>query len=229
MSSVDHSNDWLTHQWIVAGMVSASARFIPIPFLDDIVRNQCRRFVVSRTVDASERQSALSDLKPYYSSDGGCIAGCFAAMGTLPFKLLLFPVRKIFAIVTAVHGVPMEIIRTVLLGRTLQRQLDLGEISAEDAARMKVAFNEAFSRMDLRTVRATVEDAVRSVHGWKSAAMKSARKVASDQAESNIPSSGPVDLGADKVQAVLQRPETARLFAEFDTRFDEAYLRTNRT
>ena len=53
---------WLTHQWVAAGIVSAASRFIPVPFVDDLVRSRCRRFAVSRTLAAYEQEAMLDDL-----------------------------------------------------------------------------------------------------------------------------------------------------------------------
>lgn len=39
--------------------------FIPIPFIDDIVRTQCRPFVVSRTLESAGRETPPTDLKPF--------------------------------------------------------------------------------------------------------------------------------------------------------------------
>lgn len=225
-STTDRSG--LTHQWVIAGIVAASARFIPIPFVDDIVVGQCRRFVVARTLAATSSELPLSELKPYYANDSGCLSGCIVTVAKLPLKMLLFPVRKFVAVVTSFRGVPMEIIRTVLLGRTLERQLQRGGVTSADAVRMRAAFDEAFSRMDFRAIRAAVRDAVRSASHWRTAAMDIARRVAVEEAELEpaIPANDTVETSASKVQAVLEEAETAKLFAEFDSRFDEAYHQT---
>lgn len=111
----------LLHHWVVAGIVSSSSRFIPVPFIDDIVRDQCRRYVVSRTLAAHDQRNSMGVLKPFYANEGGCIAGCLGQLAMAPLKLLLFPIRKVIALVTSVRGVPLEIMRMVLLGRTLDR------------------------------------------------------------------------------------------------------------
>ena len=87
----------LLHHWVVAGIVSASSRFIPIPFVDDVVRDQCRRYVVSRTLAAHETELTTKDLKPFYDGGGGCLGGCVGMVVRAPLKLLLFPIRKVVA------------------------------------------------------------------------------------------------------------------------------------
>ncbi len=220
---------WLIHQWIVAGIVASAARFIPIPFVDDVIRDQCRQFVVSRTLAAHGKSELLDELKPFYKSDGGCLTGCVSTVATAPLKLLLFPVRKLIAIVTSVRGVPLEITRMVLLGRTLDRHLrtDSLTINAQEWGRMRTAFDESFARMDFHIVRAAMADALSSVKGWKSAAMAIAQRLVkeNDNTDEIVKSEPKVDAGAAEVQSVLDRPDTLELFAEFDRRFDAALSR----
>ena len=224
----------LLHHWIVAGIVSASARFIPIPFVDDAVRDQCRRYIVSRTLAAHETELTTEDLKPFYDSGSGCLAGCMGTLLKAPLKLLLFPIRKSIAIVTSVRGVPMEVTRTVLMGRTLDRYLSERNIIAtpEDTAMMRAAFEASFKRMDFRMVRAAIGDALSGFSGWKNGAVESAKAVAGpkDAEQDGLDATEDVEAGASKVEEVMQRPDTLRLFAEFDQRFDESLdrLRMNR-
>ncbi len=220
------SSSWLAHQWVVAGIVSSTARFIPVPFVDDIVRDQCRRFVVSRTLSAHNRSDLLGDLKPYYSNSGGCLTGCLGLLAKAPLKILLFPLRKIVAMVTSIRGVPLEIMRTVLLGRTLNRYLQQDHVTLDsaNANRMRLAFEDTFAHMDFRVLRAALADALSSVNGWKSAAITVATRVAGQKeaSEEDLQSNPKVDSGAERVSEVLERPETLELFAEFDRRFDSA-------
>jgi hypothetical protein len=217
--------DWLTHQWIVAGIVSASARFIPVPFVDDVVRDQCRKFVVSRTLASHESDVSLDRLKPYYFSSGGCLGGCTSMVVKAPLKLLLFPIRKIALVLTSVREVPMEVMRMVLLGRTLDRYLRDGKLAgdAQQSAKMRAAFEESFARMDWRVIKAAMADALSSVGNWKPSATESARQVAGRRkvASEGFETSKDVEAGAQKIQDILDRPETLRLFAEFDRRFDD--------
>ena len=218
----------LLHHWVVAGIVSASSRFIPIPFVDDVVRDQCRRYVVSRTLAAHETELTTHDLKPFYDSGGGCLSGCIGMVAKAPLKLLLFPVRKVIAVVTSIRGVPLEVTRTVLLGRTLDRYLSEQEVDAtpEHLAKMRIAFEQSFKRMDFHIVRAAIGDALAGI-GWKSGAVESAKSVAGpkDAEEDGLNTTEGVEAGANLVEEVMQRPETLSLFAEFDQRFDETLKR----
>lgn len=223
----------LFHQWIVAGLISASARFVPLPLVDDLIRVQCRRFVVARTLSAHQAGLALEELKPYYAAGSGCLVGCMAAAVQVPLKLLFFPVRKLLAVATSIRGVPLDVLQVVLLGRTLDRYLREGrlpndsESAAATAGRLRAAFNEAFVRMDFHVVRAAVSDALSTVSGWRAAATAEAKQLAKEPVLTAEPIEPPpqVDTGAARVQEVLSRPETLELFAQFDRRVDEAFER----
>lgn len=178
--------------------------------------------MVSQTLAAYGREDLLAELESQFVSQGGCLAGCLAMATKAPVKLLLFPLRKVISIVTSVRGVPLEIIRTVLLGRTLQRYLERDALDPTQAEKMRIAFDESFARMDMRVVRAAMADALASVDGWKASAMQTAKEAA-DRPQKRDPQltvGAPVDSGASAVEEVLDRPDTLKLFAEFDQRFD---------
>lgn len=218
--------DWLQHQWVMAGVVASSARFLPVPLLDDVVRSHCRRFVVSRTLAACGSSLTVASLEPLYGDAGGWLKGALGFIGTLLLQLLLFPVRKFVEIVTSVRGVPMDIMRTVLLGRTLRR-LCAGQLAPEQAQAMQRALDEAFARMDFRAVRAAIGDAMRGVRAWRASAIASARRLSSAEAapDGAMPAGGGVQSSAALIEEVLRQADTLRLFEEFDRRFDDAFAR----
>ena len=125
-SKSDTTSSGITSQWIIAGIISSSARFIPIPFLDDLIQNRCRRFAVKAAIDAHQVDIELSSLEPYFGNPSGCLAGCLGLVLKAPITLLLFPFRKLVAVLTSVRGVPLEVMRVYLLGRTLDRYLSDG-------------------------------------------------------------------------------------------------------
>ncbi|TWU44865.1 hypothetical protein Q31b_00350 [Novipirellula aureliae] len=220
------ASPWLVQQWILAGIVSSAARFIPIPYVDEYVRDRCRRFVVSRTLAAHEKPEWLDPLQPYYSSSGGFLSSVAGKAARLPLKLLLFPIRKAIAIATSIRGVPLEIMRTVLLARSLDRILQSGpeSIDSEQAKAMRQAFDQTFKRMDFRVFKAAMSDVFDGVSGLKAAAIGAARRIAQNEEESpeKLEAEQPLRKGAERVQEVFNRPEILKLFAEFDRRYEKA-------
>ncbi|KAA5542592.1 hypothetical protein FYK55_13725 [Roseiconus nitratireducens] len=224
------SSSWLVHQWIVAGIVSAASRFVPVPFVDDLLQDRCRRFTVERTLKAHDRGQDLERYRTFFGSDTGCAGGCLAWAARAPLKLVLFPIRKLVRVVTSVRGVPLEITRMVLLGRTLDRCLSReSEWDVPRIRRMRAAFEEAFARMDFHALQAAMKDVLRGVSGWKDAAIDLARRMESrEQPEEEIESSPEVERSADGISALLDLPESRALFSEFDRRFDLAMERLDR-
>lgn len=229
----DAPSSWLIHQWTMAGIVAAGARFIPLPFVDELVQSRCRRFVIHQTLVAHQSTLTTEDLASFHSTSGGCLAGCLGMMMRAPLKLLLFPIRKIVTIFTSVRGVPLEIMRTVLLGRTLDRYLQSGQLDELSSGKgelalrllqMRTAFDIAFAQMDWRAVRAAVKDALGTVDHWKDAAVAGARQIfdGKDDDVEQLETRPAIQASAEQVEKVLQRSETLTLFAEFDRRFDEA-------
>lgn len=212
------------HEWILAGLVSASARFIPVPFVDDLVRDRCRRFVVSRTLANHDTKQTMKSLEPLYAVNSGWLTGCVGVVVKAPLKLLLFPVRKLTSIITSVRGVPLEVMRMVLLGRTLDRCLRSGtfETATTSPAVVNAAFASAFAGMDLRVVRAAISDALAGVKGWKTSATASARIVARPGNASGKELDVPLQLNSSvgRVQEALERPSVLNLFSEFDHRLE---------
>ncbi len=219
-------DSWLVQQWIVAGIVSASARFIPVPFVDEIVRQQCRRFVVARTLAASQSVVSLDDMKPFYADADGCLGGCVGTLVKAPLKLLLFPIRKLAAIVTSIRGVPLEVTRMILLGRTIDRHAKSGQLVSDETyvRSLRMAFDEASARMDFRVVHAAIRDALRAAKGWKSSATAQAAEVAKRPTRdgNDLHANDDIKSGAEKIQLALYRPMIAQLFADFDRRFDQS-------
>ena len=87
---------------------------------------------------------------------------------------------------------------------------------------MTTAFDDALARMVLRVVKSSMADALSSVDNWKVAATETAKLIADRrQAMSErLATSTDIENGAIKAQKAFDRPETLRLFAEFDRRVD---------
>ncbi len=226
----------ISSEWIIAGIISASARFIPIPFLDEIVQNRCRRFAVKTTIEAHSVDLDLITLEPYCSSPSGCFVGCLGMILRLPINLLLFPFRKIIAVATSFRAVPLEIMRVYLLGRTLDRYLANGSFGQSEnslriddrayATRMRFAFDQSFSRMDMHVVLSAIQDATGGFRELTTAAFVGLKSVFARNNKSAIAfvskSGSGVKAEASKLQESFSQAEMVVLFEKFDLRFDNA-------
>lgn len=221
-------------QWIIAGVISSSARFIPIPLIDDSIQYRCRRYTVKTTLEAHQLKSSLNSLEPYFDNSSGRFKGCFGLIFKIPISLLLFPFRKLIAVVTAVRGVPLEVMRVYLLGRALDRYLSENESTLADdrlllddrshAIRLRTAFDQAFARMDMHMMLAVMRDAVGGFAEIRSAAMVGLKGVLirKSEATESISVDSKVIEEAKRIQLSFSQTEMVALFEEFDQRFDRA-------
>lgn len=227
----------LVHQWVLGGITAAASRFIPIPFVDDIVKTRSRQFVVARTLAEHKCTFRSKQLFAIYGDTGGCVSGCIGFVIMLPVKLLLFPIRKIVKLVTAVHGVPMDLIRTVLIAKTVDRCIRLGLIETTDdpnsaakravqATQIRAAFDEAFQGIDWLAVRTALGDAFSQMDGWRRAAIRLAKRAFRGNDNPIDPMSGDdeVNESAKQIEAILRKPETLELLKRFEERFDAALV-----
>lgn len=219
----------LVAQWAACGIAAAAARFVPVPMLDDVVRERAAQIAVSRTLRAHGRAYSSERVGPLWAElpDRGGIGRRISA---LSLKVLLFPVRKYRAVFGAVRGVPTDVMRVLLLARTVDRRLDRGELADTDPGRLAAqardirrAVDQAMDGMDLRMLTAALADGLSQGRGLSSAAVGYARRwFTRPGTEPDLQPGGEVTEGAQRVTEVLRRPEIARLLESFDRQVDTA-------
>lgn len=218
----------LVGQWAVCGIAAAAARFVPVPVLDDVIREQAVRIAVGRTLSAHRRDYPVGLLEPLWDGEGRG-GGVRRHLRSLSKRVILFPVRKYAAIFGAVRGVPTDVMRVLLLARTVDRRLARGELAdpdpdrlGEQARRIRRAVEDAMRGMDLRLLTAALSDGLSEGRGLTAAAVAYARRFVRRDAEPSLEPGGAVGEGAQRVTEVLRRPEIASLLDQFDTRVDAA-------
>lgn len=218
----------LVTQWAVCGIAAAAARFVPVPLLDDVIRARAVRIAVARTLRAHGRDYPSELLEPLWEEQEG--GGVGRRLKALSARLLLFPVRKYAAVFGAVRGVPTDVMRVLLLARTVERRLARGELADADRARVpeqaraiRRAVDAALDGMDLRLLTAGLADGLSQGRGLSTAAVAYARRwFTKPDAEPSLAPEGAVGEGAQRVSEVLRRPEIAQLLDRFDARVDAA-------
>jgi hypothetical protein len=219
----------LVTQWAACGIVAAAARFVPVPMLDDVVRERAARVAVGRTLRAHGRDYPSELLEPLWGEQGRG-TGMRRRLKALSMRVLLFPVRKYAAIFGAVRGVPNDVMRVLLLARTVDRRLALGELTdpdpdrlADQARSIRHAVDEAIRDMDLRLLTAALADGLSQGRELSSAAVSAARRwLSRSDPEPSLQPDGAVDEGAQRVTEILRRPEITRLLDHFDARVNAA-------
>ena len=101
----------LVTQWAACGIVAAAARFVPVPMLDDVVRERAAQVAVSRTLRAHGRDYSSELLAPLWGEQEGRGTGMRRHLKALSMRVLLFPVRKYAAIFGAVCAEATLLIR----------------------------------------------------------------------------------------------------------------------
>src|SRR5829696_1996390 len=205
----------LVTQWAVCGIATAAARFVPVPMLDDIVREQALQLAVSRTLRAHDRDYSSDVLEPLWS-DVETRGAIRRRLRATAMRMLLFPARKYVAIFGAVRGVPNDVMRVVLLARTLDRRLAAGGLAdparaGEQARDIRHAVDEAIDGMDLRLLIAALSDGLSQGKELAGAAVAYAGRLIRPGAEPTLRPGGAVAAGAEKVAEVFDRPEIVQL------------------
>lgn len=216
---------FLLTQWAVCGIAHAAARFVPVPMLDDVVRERAAQVAVARTLRAHGRDYSSDLLEPLWG-DGEKSGGFGRQVRAVSLQVLLFPVRKYAALFGAARGVPNDVMRVILLARTLERRLERGELTDRDrlpdeARALRRAVDEAIENMDLRLLTAGLADGLSQGRGLTIAAVRYARRrFSKSDPDTSLNPSTPVAEGAQRVTEVLRRPEITQLLDRFDTQVD---------
>lgn len=209
---------------VISALLHAAARFVPLPFLDDILRERVRQYLVSRLFRMKGLGQGKSSQVPalWRDPDSSCQSGCVSLLWRVPLAIVLFPIRKIVSIVKAVTGFSGDVTQSLFFGRGVERALDRGFFTAElapDAIVVRRAFDVAIVGIDTQLVAGALSTALSGVRGLPRAALQAARSLGKGRQEPD--SSAELEAGVGAVEEVMSRPEVARVIAEFDSRFDQ--------
>lgn len=213
---------------VTAALLYAAARFAPLPLLDDILRAQVATWMVARAVAARSPSIPRSHVAPLGEDSRGLLHGCLGALLRLPLAIVLFPIRKIAAVVFGVRNFARDVLEVVLLGRVVDRALADGTLrpdraEAEQRAvalRLRGAFDRAFVGTDLSALRAALVAAKVPLREVVPAAMRWMRAARRGGAEVPAAALGDGTLGAEseRVAGALHAPEVQAALRAFDDR-----------
>jgi hypothetical protein len=230
----------LQREWVACAIAAAASRFIPVPLLDDLVKDRATRIAISRTWQAHGRQPADPVIRLLAGEDPGRVAGWVRTASKLPLAVVLYPWRKVTRIVTSVHGVTSDLVSVLLLARSVDRCLTAGwftssdpETLRQDARLVRGAHEQAVAGVDLRLLQHAIGAGLRSVTDLRGEAPRYARRVFGRERgrPGQLPDRAPlppaqteagVQTAVREVEAVLARPEVTGLLSTLDRRFDAA-------
>ncbi len=196
------------------------ARYVPIPFLDDYVRERIARVVVARSAGA-EALTPPEVVRLGAASDG-CL-GCLGALFWAPLRLFFFPI----AVLLSIRFASRDLIEVFALGRTIERVLADGRypLAASEEERLayardvRIAFDRARRGLDLDAVRGVLSVALGPIRKVVPAAAGAMRRVWHGAATTTE-----TDAEAKRLTAALDDPRMQALLATIDLRFDDALL-----
>lgn len=194
-------------------------RFIPIPILDDLVRERIGREVVTRAAAAASTTLDAEETAALGAQPWSCM-GCLGMLFWFPFALIFFPVRLFLG----VRFAGRDLVEIFALGRTLDRVLRDGRypLTASPEARRafareaRTAFDRARMGLDLHAVQGLLSVALGPVRAIAPAAMRVLRKSWHGDAPPST-----IDAPADRLAHALDDPRMKSLFETIDRRFDE--------
>jgi hypothetical protein len=176
----------LVREWMLCAVAAAAARFVPVPFLDDVIRERATRLALTRTLKARGRTYPADAVEPLYAGIERWGSGALKTIATAPAKLVLFPVRKYVAVFGSVRGVPTDVVSLLLLARSVDRALARGLLSAHDprglrreAVQVRRAYERSFDGMDLQLLAGAVREAFSRGEPMTDAAVRYARELLS--------------------------------------------------
>ena len=221
---------------VVCGVFASAARFVPVPLLDDLLREKAFQLMVSRALEMHGRTYGSGAVSPLYSDSTGCLHGCVVFAFLLPLKLIVFPIRKIWTIIMTAKHLVTDLNESILLGRVIDRQLASGRLAqdtvdtatlAAEALRVRQAFENAVRGSDMKLLSRIVGSAVASVGGLRKSVMGALRGMRR-RGEREDPTDrlsetdkAKLNEGADRVADALADEEARTFLAAFDARFDE--------
>lgn len=233
----------LQREWALCALAAAAARFVPVPLVDDLIRERAVRTAVARTWRAHGRPDAPEVIDILCDETAGFWHGVGGAALRMPVTLALYPLRKMTKWVTAVRGVSRDLAEVLLLARAVDRCLDAGWLATTDPAELRRqarllrrAHERTVGSADLRVLEHALVAALRQVGGLRHQAVEFARHVFGRNAPDPVAKAAhgtPVEAdrptvaeGATRVQAVLNRPDVTGLLTTLDQRFDNALAKS---
>lgn len=214
----------------VLALTFVLARYVPLPILDDYVRERLARVVVGKAAEGQKVRLDAREIATLGASSEGCV-GCLFALIWLPIRLILYPFRALLGLVLGVRWASKDLVEIFALGRTVDRLLSDGRYPIDSPLEARIAyardaraaFDLARRGLDTHTVQGVLSAALGPLGKVLVAAMRPLRRFWHGDANEPAPA-GAVDAPAGRLAAALSDPSVADLLAKIDVRFDEALL-----
>jgi hypothetical protein len=210
------------HVRALYALLFAVARYIPVPIVDDLVRDWIGRRVVAGAAATHDVTLEKEELAVLGASPFGCV-GCLLLLVAVPIRLVLTLVLPLLALVLGVRWASRDLVEVFALGRTIERILDDERYPRDAPLTTRVAyardvrraFDLARQGLDLQAVQGLLSAALGPIRSVIPAAMRALRGVRGGDAETTT---------ATPLEAALDDPRMKALLESIDARFDEQLL-----
>ncbi|MCO5169707.1 MAG: hypothetical protein M9894_25495 [Planctomycetes bacterium] len=223
-----------------AALFTAAAVLVPLPLVDDLLVRRSRAHLVATLLRAHGRDVDPARLAPLWQGRG-CLDRCLG----LPFKLLLWPLKKLLRTVfffLGIRAAALDVGRTLALGRAVDRRLRAGHLAgagpappgadplALEALRLRTALDAAYAGIDRVAVVTALGAVVRVARTMPGQLLRAARRVLRKDVEDEAAAVAALPAAerqavagaVDRLEAALDDPAVQGLLEELDRRFDAA-------
>jgi hypothetical protein len=218
-----------TQPRLLLALLYAAGRFVPIPFVDDLVREQVALYAVAKAVEARGATVPRAHLVPLGSPAIGCLGGCLGLAVRIPLMLILFPIRKITNVIFGVRNVTRDVVEIVLLCRLVDRAVARGEIAGarglddqrREALLLRQALDAALESTDLTILSTTLRAVLgpfRGVMLHALGALRVRRRTGPDAAPPA--SDATLSESTSRLERAFDRPEVRALIEKLDADVD---------
>jgi hypothetical protein len=225
----DPVNDPIQHELLrtraLFAVTYAVARYVPVPLVDDFLRERIALSVLRRSAAARGHVLEKAALAPLSSSASGCL-GCLLSILWLPIKLILYPIRALLSLVLGVRWASRDLFEILALGRTFDRLIADGrfpiassvEVQATFAREARQAFDRAMKGLDTQAVTGVLSVALGPLRKLVPAALRLIGHASSEETPTGV------EAPASRIVATLDDPRVRALLETIDQRFDQALL-----
>lgn len=211
---------------LLTALLFSAGRFVPVPIVDDLVREQVTMWMLRRLCDRAGTPIPRSHLAPLATPQDGCF-GCLGSALLVPVRLVLFPIRMFVSIVLGARNLTRDVTEIVLLSRLTERGLREGWLDpgkSEQAQRaecvvLRRALDRSLRGKNLEVMTAALRAALGplariAVAGVR--ALRSFRRAGGDAAP-EIPGGSPILESASALERALAQPDVKAVLDRLET------------
>lgn len=221
-----------TQARLLYALLYSAGRFVPVPLVDDLVRDEVALRMVVQATEAAGKPVPRSHLAPLAAPATGCLRGCLGLVPKLLLSIVLFPIKKIANVILGVRNLSRDVTEIVLLGRLVDRALARGEVDptlTEEAQRaaaleLRMALDRALQSSDRDILGATLRAALGPMRGIMLAGVSALRVLWRGSDTAPTPTSAPLSEGTSRLERAFDQPEVRTLIEGFDAKIDAALV-----